>query len=100
MLSLAEKEWGAIRAFAEKSYPKECCGILAGKSGGDNKSVLFVIEMANAQDGSQETRYLISPDDLRREDKELRQHGLEILGFFHSHPDVPCRASETDLAQA
>jgi len=99
VLSLGRAEWQAMKDHAEKSYPHEGCGILAGKAG-EEKITAKVIPLENVKKESKETRYLISPDDFRREDWKLREEGLEILGFFHSHPDVSCRASEFDLAHA
>jgi proteasome lid subunit RPN8/RPN11 len=45
-------------------------------------------------------RYLISPDDLRRIEAELRPSGLEVLGCYHSHPDHPAVPSAFDIEQA
>jgi len=45
-------------------------------------------------------RYAIAPEDHIRIDREARQRGLEILGYFHSHPDHPARPSETDRQRA
>ena len=45
-------------------------------------------------------RYLIAPDDLRRITRELRRSGLEILGYYHSHPDHPARPSAFDTEHA
>ena len=44
----------------------------------------------------QRNRYLISPEDVARADREAGKLGLDIIGFFHSHPDHPARPSETD----
>jgi proteasome lid subunit RPN8/RPN11 len=32
--------------------------------------------------------------------REARNRGLEIAGFYHSHPDHPAQWSATDLAEA
>ena len=45
-------------------------------------------------------RYLIGPDDLRRLEAELRADGLEIVGYYHSHPDHPAVPSAYDTAHA
>ncbi len=41
-------------------------------------------------------RYQIAPEDLIRVQREARDRGQEIVGYFHSHPDHPARPSETD----
>ncbi len=45
---------------------------------------------------SQRNRFLISPDDVARADRAAGKRGMDIVGFFHSHPDCPPRPSETD----
>ena len=45
-------------------------------------------------------RYLIAPDDLRRLESEVRAEGLEIVGYYHSHPDHPARPSAFDTEHA
>ncbi|HEY9013519.1 MAG TPA: M67 family metallopeptidase, partial [Gemmatimonadales bacterium] len=45
-------------------------------------------------------RYLISPEDLRQVSVELAGAGLEVLGFYHSHPDHPAEPSRFDQEHA
>ena len=45
-------------------------------------------------------RYLIAPDDLRRLDADVRAAGLDIVGYYHSHPDHPAAPSAFDAAHA
>jgi proteasome lid subunit RPN8/RPN11 len=45
-------------------------------------------------------RYLIGPDDLQRVEAELRGDELEVLGFYHSHPDHPAAPSLFDAEHA
>jgi proteasome lid subunit RPN8/RPN11 len=45
-------------------------------------------------------RYLIAPDDLRRLEGDLRLEGLEIVGYYHSHPDHPAVPSAFDTEHA
>ncbi|MBI4542871.1 MAG: M67 family metallopeptidase [Gemmatimonadetes bacterium] len=58
------------------------------------------MRMKNAREDSRATRYLIEPDDLRKADAALTRAGLEIVGYYHSHPDAPARPSDFDRAQA
>ena len=87
-----------IRREGERAYPAECCGVLAGYPG-EVKEVLNLVPMTN-QRTDDPHRYLIAPDDLRRIEAELRSSGLEVLGYYHSHPDHPPAPSAFDTEQA
>ena len=88
----------AIRAHLEAAYPEEGAGFLIGEVDGDNvRRVRDVLPIANAREnGARRTRYLITPHDTVRADYEAEARGLEILGVFHSHPDVPNEPSAFD----
>ena len=94
--SLLEK----LKAHARRTYPEECCGILLGRENGDEKVVSDVIEIDYARNEQRERRFLITPQAYQEADKEARRRGLEILGFYHSHPDHPARPSQYDLEHA
>lgn len=97
-LRLTEGLSQELRRQGEQAYPAECCGLLAGRPG-DIKKVVQLIPVANRRTDDPH-RYLISPDDLRRIEAELRPSGLEVLGCYHSHPDHPAVPSPFDLEQA
>ncbi len=97
-LRLTEALIDEIRRQAELAYPAECCGILAGRPG-EVKKVLRLVPAANRRTDDPH-RYLISPDDLRRIEAELRPSALETLGSYHSHPDHPAAPSAFDIEQA
>ena len=84
-----------LRREAEQAYPGECCGVLAGR-GNVTKEVTRLVPVINRRTDDPH-RYLISPDDLRRITADLRQEELEILGFYHSHPDHPAAPSAFDI---
>ena len=93
--SLAEE----IRRHGETAYPAECCGALAGRVAGDVKDVVR-LEPAVNQRADDPHRYLIAPDDLRRLEARLKSEGLEIVGYYHSHPDHPAAPSAFDADHA
>jgi len=70
-----------------------------GGSSGYIKEVLRLLPVTNHRTDDPH-RYLISPDDLRRAMADLRRSGLEVLGFFHSHPDHPAAPSAFDTEHA
>jgi len=78
---------------ATSGYPFEVCGVLVGGSGG---RVSKTLPLVNRETEFPRVRYQIAPEDLIRVQKESRQVGEEILGYYHSHPDHPARPSETD----
>jgi proteasome lid subunit RPN8/RPN11 len=87
-----------IRQHGELAYPAECCGVLAGRARG-GKEVFRVVRMNNVRTDDPH-RYLIAPDDLRRITTDLRESELEVLGFYHSHPDHPAAPSAFDTEHA
>jgi len=93
--SLAEE----IRRHGETAYPAECCGALVGRIEGDAKEVVRLAPAVNRRTDDPH-RYLIAPDDLRRLEAEARAAGLEIVGYFHSHPDHPAAPSAFDADHA
>jgi proteasome lid subunit RPN8/RPN11 len=87
-----------IRREGEEAYPAECCGILAGRAG-EIKEVLRLVPMMN-QRTDDPHRYFIAPDDLRQVTAELSRLHLEVVGFYHSHPDHPASPSAFDREHA
>jgi proteasome lid subunit RPN8/RPN11 len=87
-----------VRAEGEQAYPAECCGVLAGR-GTEIKDVSRLVPVANRRTDDPH-RYLIAPDDLRQITADLQQSGLEVLGFYHSHPDHPPVPSAFDTEHA
>lgn len=85
-----------IGKYAEEHYPHECCGVLVGSSGRISR---FNPARNTVTDRARD-RYDLHPGDLLAAEKQADRDGLEILGFFHSHPDHPAVPSELDLSRA
>jgi proteasome lid subunit RPN8/RPN11 len=101
MLKLSRKEYDALRLHGEETYPHECCGVLLGRFEGDGSRIVTSTARAgNTRNDSPHNRYNIDPRDLIRIQREGRQRGEDIVGFYHSHPDHPAQWSSTDLAEA
>jgi proteasome lid subunit RPN8/RPN11 len=100
MLKIQQPEYEAIRQHGEDTYPYECCGVLLGRSDEDGRAVTKAVRCGNTRSDSAHNRYHIAPQELVRIQRQAREEGLEILGFYHSHPDHPARWSQTDLAEA
>ena len=99
-LQIPKPVYDGLRAHGEQVYPEECCGILIGHSGGDGWLVSSAIPARNACAPASRTRYQIEPAELVRMQRDAARAGLEIAGFYHSHPDHPADWSPADLAEA
>ena len=100
MLRLRFADYEALRAHGEETYPHECCGIMLGMHDGDGNIVKQLIRAGNTRTDSAHNRYHIAPEELIRAQREGRKAGLDIIGFYHSHPDHPAQWSPTDFAEA
>lgn len=72
--------------------------MLAGRLG-EVKEVVRLVPMTNRRTDDPH-RYLMTPDDLRRTTADLTRSGLEVLGYYHSHPDHPAVPSAFDTEHA
>ena len=86
----------AIRQHGADTYPNECCGALIGRDG----RVTTTFALPNTTEEGPRRRFLVRPDDYREAEKQARQTGGDLLGFYHSHPDHPARPSQYDLDHA
>jgi proteasome lid subunit RPN8/RPN11 len=101
MLKFKKSDYEAIRLHGEETYPHECCGVLLGSFEDDGtRTVTSTARAGNTRTDSAHNRYNIDPRELVRIQREARDRGEDILGFYHSHPDHPARWSSTDLAEA
>jgi proteasome lid subunit RPN8/RPN11 len=86
----------AIQAHGRETYPHECCGALLGRDGTTSEA----FALPNTTDEGPRRRFLVRPDDYRSTEQRAATLGLELLGFYHSHPDHPARPSQYDLDHA
>ena len=100
MLKLSQAVYDEIRRHGEETYPNECCGALLGTVEGDTRIVSASARCRNLRTDSAADRYEIDPVEMVRIQRDARPRGLDIVGFYHSHPDHPARWSPTDLEQA
>jgi proteasome lid subunit RPN8/RPN11 len=102
MITIGASQLDEIRRYGEADYPHECCGLLIGSfDASGTKTSLETFPIVNArEDGARHNRFLIAPEDLMRGEKHARARGLDVVGFYHSHPDHPAVPSAFDLAHA
>lgn len=101
MIKVPKEQLDEIREHGVRDYPYECCGLLLGRFGEDGKSVKETLPISNAREESaKRNRFLITPEELMRGERYARGRDLEVVGFYHSHPDSPAVPSKYDLEHA
>jgi proteasome lid subunit RPN8/RPN11 len=106
---LAEK----IRAHGAETYPHECCGALLGRdsssaAGTDpgknaltpSREILRLFPLINRRDDSPRNRFSVTAEDVLDAEKAAREEKLDVVGWYHSHPDHPARPSQYDREHA
>jgi proteasome lid subunit RPN8/RPN11 len=99
-LTLSQSLYDELRTHGEETYPQECCGILLGTSAENHLTVAQLLRAGNTRTDSAHNRYNIAPQELIAAQRQARKAGLDIVGFYHSHPDHPAQWSPTDFAEA
>lgn len=99
MLRLADDLRDRLIDHARRAAPEEACGVLAGETGDGDLRVTEVLPCRNA-DERPRYRYTIDPGDQMEAFRTIDQEGLDLVGFYHSHPRGPRRPSETDADRA
>jgi proteasome lid subunit RPN8/RPN11 len=95
-VALTSEVDAAIRAHGRETFPHECCGAMLGKDG----VVREAYALPNTTEEGPRRRFLVRPDDYRVAERRAREAGLDLLGFYHSHPDHPAKPSQYDLDHA
>jgi proteasome lid subunit RPN8/RPN11 len=100
-IQLRDEHLAAIVQHGEAAYPNEGCGLLLGRHVDGYKVVEQIWLVENSREPeAQHNRYLIPPDEVVKAERTAEQQGLDIVGFFHSHPDHPERPSDFDREHA
>ena len=100
-IKLSRANEAAIRAHGEETFPNECCGFMLGTPDSNGRVVVELLRAENDRASeNQYNRFLITPEAFMKSEKAARAKGLDVLGFYHSHPDAPARPSQYDLDHA
>lgn len=100
-LKITKTLWMALREHGEETYPHECCGVLVGTHEDDGAKVIGkVLRCGNTRVDSPQNRYQIAPAEIAKIQRDAMLGEMDIVGFYHSHPDHPAKWSPTDLAEA
>jgi proteasome lid subunit RPN8/RPN11 len=98
---LSAEQLAAIVRHGESAYPDEGCGFVLGRFEEEARRVVEVLPLSNARSGeARHNRFLIRPTDYLLAEDTAEDHGLEIVGVFHSHPDHPAVPSQYDVDHA
>lgn len=99
-LLLNEALAARIRTHGESTYPYECCGALLGADTDDSREASELYPLINRRDDSPRNRFSITAQDFREAEAAAKAAGLEVIGWYHSHPDHPALPSEYDREHA
>ncbi len=100
-LSLARTDLEVIRRHCEGGYAEEVCGGLLGRKVAERTiEVVEAVVIDNQRPDERGRRYLIGPSDVVSLERRADAEGLEVVGYYHSHPDAPARPSEFDREHA
>jgi len=119
---LSSHDLDTIRRHARERAPAECCGALIGlltdrqpaaassptatgdaaapASPGHEDDVHVARVLAAHNVAESRTRYEVAPEDIALAEAEAAEVGLEVVGWYHSHPSSPPVPSPTDLEAA
>jgi proteasome lid subunit RPN8/RPN11 len=95
-MKLSKRLLHQIHCQLESGYPNEACGVMLGKDG----VVTEIVSADNERTDSARNRYLIDPLAYMRIERDADKRGLEVIGIYHSHPDVAAWPSQFDLDHA
>jgi proteasome lid subunit RPN8/RPN11 len=97
---------GRIRQHGVETYPHECCGALLGRESNTNeqppgpREIVDLFPLINRREDSPRNRFSLEPLDVVEADRAAQARGLELVGWYHSHPDHPAQPSEYDREHA
>ena len=100
MLCLSEQVVREIREHGARDYPHETCGAMLGLDGEQGREVRSLYPLVNRRDDSPRNRFAITADDFRAAEKAAQDNNLELVGWYHSHPDHPAKPSDFDREHA
>ncbi len=100
-LRIDPKRVDLIKAYGQAAYPQECCGFLIGRENHGDKRVAALQAAPNVfQEEERYHRFLISPETFLAAEKSAKKQNMDVIGFYHSHPDSAAVPSEYDAAHA
>ena len=99
-LKIGAGDVGHIHDHAREAYPEECAAAIVGMDVGEMKIVVDVWRAENTHDDERSRRFLIEPLQIKKFEEMAAERDMDLLGFYHSHPDHPAEPSEYDREHA
>ena len=99
-LRMGRGDVGNIYEHAREAYPEECAGALVGMDVEEMKIVVDVWRAENTHREERSRRFLIEPLQIKEFEERAAERDMDVLGFYHSHPDHPAEPSEYDREHA
>jgi proteasome lid subunit RPN8/RPN11 len=99
-LKIGAGDVGHIHDHAKEAYPEECAGALVGMNVEGMKIVVDVWRAENTHTEKRSRRFLIEPLKIKEFEERAAERDMDVLGFYHSHPDHPAEPSEYDREHA
>jgi proteasome lid subunit RPN8/RPN11 len=100
MITLPQQIDHEIRFSCEKLFPEEACGVLMGRVVHGVHYVAHALELHNSSPVHRDERYVITPMQYQYATRVARERRLEMIGFYHSHPNRRSEPSAFDLQNA
>lgn len=98
MLVFADDTLSRLCSHAETEYPGECCGILLGKRLEEVRIVYKVVPTGNEiEESRRKTYFSVDPLEVFQAEQEADKENLDVVGFYHSHPDCEAVSSKEDI---
>jgi len=97
-VKIRQRAFDSIRAHGAKGFPHEICGLLIG-----DPAEMLITEarpVRNIETQNPDVRYLIDDKEDMRIRKSLYKTDLDVLGYYHSHPNHPAAPSVFDTERS
>lgn len=92
----------AMLADCDARRPEEACGLIFGTVARDSATAVRIVPVDNVWPDAAERLHRFSIDPLAQMQAEAQyaKDGLDLIGFYHSHPTAAAVPSSFDLDRA
>lgn len=97
-VTIAPRILAGLRREAGLTGPAECCGALIGLRHGSDIEIRTLIPVVNT--APDHSSFLIDASTVLRLERQAGCAGVQVVGFYHSHPTTSAEPSKKDLELA